>query len=166
MLAKADGLTVTGRNLRAAEADAQHRLLALLGRATTADDEPRRGGAVALPRPSGRRALAALVTPARGETCVLTLRQPLALVSVVDPESEPAIAEDQLRDLFGFTPAEARIAAELVAGHDPKAISDRLGLSINTVRLQIARIRDKTDTGRQSEFVSLILRTLSGRTSA
>ena len=62
--------------------------------------------------------------------------------------------------MFGFTPAEARVAAEFAAGHDPATIAERLGLSRNTVREQIMRVRAKTDTHRQGELIALVLRIL------
>ena len=162
MLAAADGLTAAGRGLRASTADAHRRLVRLIGQAASPDAGTRRGGAIALPRPSGKRPLTAMVTPARGEDVLTAPQGPLALVSVVDPEAAEATPTERLRELFGFTAAEARVAAEVIAGHEPAAIADRLGLSLNTVRVQIIRIRAKTDTNRQGEFIALMNRSLGG----
>jgi DNA-binding CsgD family transcriptional regulator len=159
MLALRDGLGCEGLRLRASGAAAQRRLASLLATAGAPEPERRRGGALALPRPSGRRPLALLATPARSSGD-LPGWSPLVLVSVVDPELGEQDPEARLRAYFGFTPAEARVAAELAAGYDAHEIAERLSRSVNTVRAQIARIREKTETGRQTELVALMVRAL------
>jgi DNA-binding CsgD family transcriptional regulator len=163
LLADGDGLRSSGRTLRASAPEAQRRLARLIGQAVSTDSESRRGGAITLPRPSGRRPLAALVTPARGGGSLIAPGGPYALVSVVDPEASETAPVDRLRELFGFTPAEARVAALFIGGLEPKAIGEQLGLSVHTVRVQITRIRAKTDTSRQGEFIALVTRSLGGR---
>jgi DNA-binding CsgD family transcriptional regulator len=160
MLAAADGLAVRGPWLKAETSAAHAELMRLIGHATAPDAAQRFGGVAALPRPSGRRALAARVTPGRGPGRLGFASGPLAFVSVTDPEADTPGEAEQLRRVFGLTPAEARVAAEYVAGYDPQAIAERLGLSLNTVRVQIVRIRAKTETSRQGEFIALALRTL------
>lgn len=162
LLADRDGLGASGRTLRASAPGAQRLMARLIGQAASPDLEARRGGAIALPRPSGRRPLAALVTPVRSEGAPIAPGGPFALVSVVDPEAGETAPIDRLRDLFGFTPAEARVAALFIAGLEPRAIADQLGLSLNTIRVQITHIRAKTDTSRQGEFIALVTRSLGG----
>jgi DNA-binding CsgD family transcriptional regulator len=131
----------------------------LLAAAGAADPAQRRGGALALPRPSGRRPLSLLATPTRGASGHMA-GAPLVLLSVVDPELGQAVPEDRLRAFFGLSPAEAHVAAELIAGYDIREIADRLGRSTHTVRLQAARIREKTETNRQAESIAVMMRTL------
>jgi len=159
MLALRDGLFCDRGRLRASASDAQRRLAALLSAATAPEPERRRGGSLALPRPSERRSLALLGTPTRGGPDPFC-GHPLVLLSVIDPELGGAVPEERLRTYFGFSPAEAHVAAELVTGYDPREIADRLGRSIHTVRVQISRILEKTGTSRQSELVALMMRTL------
>jgi DNA-binding CsgD family transcriptional regulator len=158
MLALRDGLFCDGRRLRACGGETQRRLASLLAAASSAE-AVRRGGSLAIPRPSERRPLALLAIPTNGGADPQG-GAPLVLLSVVDPELGEAVPEERLRAYFGFSPAEAHVAAELMAGYDPREIADRLGRSINTVRVQIARILEKTDTSRQSESVALMMRTL------
>ena len=160
LLAAGDGLSAAGRGLRASTADAQRRLARLIGQAVSPDAGTRQGGTTTLPRPSGKRPLAVMVTPARGEDALTA--GAFALVSVVDPEAAQTTPAERLRDLFGFTAAEAKVAAEVIAGREPAAIAERLGISVNTVRVQIIRIRAKTDTSRQGEFIALMNRSLGG----
>ncbi|HEX3916069.1 MAG TPA: helix-turn-helix transcriptional regulator [Caulobacteraceae bacterium] len=159
MLVERDGLFSDRRRLRAHSAGTQRLLAALLAAGMADEVGRRRGGSLALPRPSGRRALALLATPTRSEPDPLAGR-PLVLLSVVDPELGQVIPEERLRAYFGFSPAEARIAAEMLAGYDAREIADRLGRSIHTVRLQIARVRESTASRRQGEAVAVMLRAL------
>jgi DNA-binding CsgD family transcriptional regulator len=159
LLTQRDGLLSDRRQLRAHSADAQRRLAALLTAGIARDGGRRRGGALALPRPSGRRPLALLATPTRGAAEPLA-GNPLILLSVVDPELGQATPEERLRAYFKLSPAEARIAAEMLAGFNAREIADRLGRSIHTVRLQIARVRESTASRRQGEAVAVMLRVL------
>lgn len=62
---------------------------------------------------------------------------------------------------FRLTPAEARIAQALAQGHPPAEIADDFGISRTTVAFHMRNIFQKTDTRRQAELVSLLLRTLA-----
>ncbi len=64
-----------------------------------------------------------------------------------------------LRETYGLTPAEVRVAQNLVSGSALTDIADTLGVTHNTVRNQLKSIFSKTDTKRQTELVGLILST-------
>ncbi len=162
LLAGADGLYARPDGLRAATAEASRGLARLLGRAAGADSAPAVSGAMSIPRPSGRRPLALLVSPVGMQSQPQMAGARLALICVVDPEQAISAPQDRLRDLFGLTAAEAKVAAELVAGHEPRVIAERFGVSLNTVRFHLARTMEKTQTTRQSDLVLLIFRTLQG----
>ena len=80
------------------------------------------------------------------------------LLILIDPlerrEPTPAL----LKQLFGLTPAEARIAIELVRGHGLKGIASALRVSEGTVRTQLKAILAKTNTHRQADLVGLLVR--------
>ncbi|WP_137940070.1 hypothetical protein [Chitinivorax sp. B] len=83
---------------------------------------------------------------------------PLAMVLVSDPRKTRRGAAAQLRALFGLTPAEATLALELAAGRSLNELSEETGRSVDTLRTQLKCVFSKTDTHRQSELVSLLLR--------
>ncbi len=58
-----------------------------------------------------------------------------------------------LRESFGLTPAETRLAARLKEGLTLKEASGELGVSINTVRNQLRAIFDKIGLSRQSDLI-------------
>ncbi len=66
--------------------------------------------------------------------------------------------ELRLRRRFRLSKAEARVAKLLAEGLAPRIIADRLHVSIHTVRSQLQSIFQKTDTCRQAELTSLLLR--------
>ena len=153
VLGAGDGLVSRPEGLRGCTPDSSRRLAALIADAAAGGP----GGTFAAPRPSGLRALGVQVAPLRADAG----GPRLALVSISDPELAVVAPHERLRVLFGFSPGEARVAAELVAGHDLKAIAERLGVSHNTVRVQLAHALAKTETSRQSQLISLIIRTLA-----
>jgi pimeloyl-ACP methyl ester carboxylesterase/DNA-binding CsgD family transcriptional regulator len=75
-------------------------------------------------------------------------------VAVVFPAAE---ATDRLwtsvRESFGLTGAETRLAARLKDGLTLKEAADELSVSVNTVRNQLRAIFDKMGLNRQSELV-------------
>lgn len=70
----------------------------------------------------------------------------------------PAVEETgrlwvSIRDSFGLTPAEIRLASRLREGRTLKEAADELSVSHNTVRNQLRAIFDKMGLKRQSELV-------------
>jgi len=57
---------------------------------------------------------------------------------------------------FGLTPAEAQVACAVAGGASPQQIAARSGVSVNTVRTQLAMAFQKVGVGRQSELASAL----------
>lgn len=64
--------------------------------------------------------------------------------------------EDQLRRLFDFTPAEARLAAALASGTALKEAAMLQGIRFSTARSYLENIFRKTRTRQQSQLVALL----------
>ena len=158
ILARADGLELSRGALVAATTDVTRALQALVAAAGDPDAALRRGGSVALPRPSQASPLLVTVAPARTSRLSVFGAGPAVIVSVTDPEAAVDLPEPFLRQLFGLTPAEARVALKLLEGCDPRQAAAALGLSFYTVRAHLVRIFGKTGTGRQAELVRLLMR--------
>lgn len=71
--------------------------------------------------------------------------------------SPPIPASRLLIRCFGFSPAEARVAAGLCEGLDAKRLARREGNSINTIRSQVRGVLEKTRTTRQADLLRLLL---------
>jgi len=119
--------------------------------------------AIALSRPSGKRPYQVVAAPLTGRQHERCSCRALAVLFVTDPEATPETPEHLVRALYGLTPAESRVAENLLQGASPEEISDRYGVSLATVRSQLRSIFYKTETKRQSELVALLLRGPMGR---
>jgi catechol 2,3-dioxygenase-like lactoylglutathione lyase family enzyme len=73
-----------------------------------------------------------------------------------------ASPEAQLRALFGLTQGEARVATAIFEGMSMREASDALRIAHNTVRVQLARVYEKTGVTRQAELVKMMMRLTNG----
>jgi DNA-binding CsgD family transcriptional regulator/PAS domain-containing protein len=114
------------------------------------------GGAMPFPRP-GKKPFHLLVSPLRSESAALPGRAVVA-VFLSDPEMTPVVPAEVLRMLFGLTPAEARLALSIFAGHSLSETAEMTCVSRETVKSQMASVLVKTGARRQSELVRLVAR--------
>ncbi len=71
-----------------------------------------------------------------------------------------------LRDQFGLTFAEATLVLELLKGDGRAAAAQRCGISVNTARTHMMHIFQKIGINRQTELISLVMKTLPDRSAA
>lgn len=92
--------------------------------------------------------------PADGVENLLIDVSAIAVVTSAQPgePADPAV----VRDLFGLTLAEARIAALIGAGLAPRNASLALGISEETARTTLKRVFAKVGVSRQSELTALL----------
>jgi len=159
LLAARAGIVVRQGVLCAVEGDASRRLHALIGAAGDPERQRRSGGSMSIPRHDRTLPLSATVIPARSERVSLFDPEPCVLVCLVNPEADIPAQDAVLREVLGLSRAECQVALELLKGCSTREVARNLDLSYNTVRAHLARIMAKTGTHRQSELVSLILKT-------
>lgn len=80
-----------------------------------------------------------------------------AAVFATAPNSLPCDLECNLRRLYELTPAEARLAAALVAGESVQEFAERTDISEATARTHLKHVLAKTDTRRQSDLIRVIM---------
>jgi DNA-binding CsgD family transcriptional regulator len=73
----------------------------------------------------------------------------LAPCTIINPEL--------LQNVYGLTPAEARVAITLLEVYSAKGVANYLGVSFNTVRTQIKEIYVKLGVNSRANFVKLML---------
>jgi pimeloyl-ACP methyl ester carboxylesterase/DNA-binding CsgD family transcriptional regulator len=96
----------------------------------------------------------AYVIPARALPGALELADDDQSYALVFPAvEETGRLWTSIRDSFGLTPAEIRLASRLRDGRTLKEAADELSVSINTVRNQLRAIFDKMGLKRQSELI-------------
>lgn len=84
----------------------------------------------------------------RPQRCLLVAARP-----GLGPPPSPLL----LGELFGLSPAEARLTARLLRGDDLEAAARALHVSPHTARTQLKAVFAKTDTHRQPELIRHIL---------
>jgi len=159
VLAAEDGLRVERGALAASAPEATAALRRLVaGAADPAACGPSSaGGYLALPRPSLRRALELLVAPLTPELAPIATGRAVAALFLVDPERRLDLPLEALRQLYGLTPAEARLAALVGEGLGLPEVAARLGIARETAKSNLRAVFAKTGTRRQSELVRLLL---------
>lgn len=165
LLAAADGVAATACGLTGATPALTARLGGIIEAAIGRPGQASVSGALRLPRPSGRPALAVVALPLRPKFQASLLdgppgqdRSPAVLCCVTDPQAGTDLKQGLLAALFGLSPAEASLASDLLAGHELRDIAESRGRSINTVRTQLASLMAKTDTSRQADLIRLLTR--------
>lgn len=117
-----------------------------------------KGGALALPRGSGKRPLATVIGRIPGNLAPDGSGAGLALVLPRDLEETGAPTPTLLRQLFGVTPAEADLAEALLTGEILPEIAARRGIHVSTLRTQLSSLLAKTGCRRQGDMMRLMAR--------
>jgi DNA-binding CsgD family transcriptional regulator len=157
--APGDGLAIVEGRLRAAypaEQAALDRAVAIAISPAPPHELPP-PTAVILHRPSGRRPLIVRVSRLF-EAASNPVVDARALVSVVDTGLQRTPTGQLLRDLFGLTPKETELAVLLGSGHGLSEAAQLCRISLPHARQRLKIVFQKTETSRQSELVTLLLR--------
>lgn len=89
---------------------------------------------------------------------VLSDDGPHSVLLLIDLDATPLPSTSCLEQIFGLTPAEARLTLLLVDGKTLDEIAHLRHLSVATVRTQLKAVFEKTHTHRQAELVVLVSR--------
>jgi DNA-binding CsgD family transcriptional regulator len=157
LLRRPSGLSARGGRLAAAAASNARRLEALVARAGDADPGARCGGSLSVETDARSRPLSVTVMPVRGRNLEIFNSEPAVLACIADPDVGAAPAASRLRDLFGLTPTEARLALALLNGDTVREAAAAMGIKVNTAGVHLARIFDKTGVNRQSALIKVLL---------
>lgn len=79
------------------------------------------------------------------------------LVFVSDPEQKPLPCSALLRQLYGLSPTECRLAGLLLQGLEVREAAGRLSTTLETARFHLKRVLAKTGARRQTELMRLML---------
>jgi DNA-binding CsgD family transcriptional regulator len=157
-----DGLLIRGDRLCARRVFETAKISKLIAGATTEERRGATAGRMLIGRGHALPAYILTVAPLR--TVPVIDERRLALVVVVDPVRHAPSATD-LADFFGFSPAEARLAAAMMAGKRLSAIAADRGVRITTVRTQLVSILKKVGVKRQSDLLRVLSSTGIGSVS-
>jgi DNA-binding CsgD family transcriptional regulator/PAS domain-containing protein len=162
MLEAGDGIRLVSGRLTAAHREDQAAFASLFNPLGAVEGT---GAVAALRRPQNRRPLLVQALPLR----VHGRWDPAGrVVLLIDVDPPPPPSSDHLAALFGLTTAEARLWADLAMGATLAEISHRRKVSVNTLRVQLARLFNKVGVHRQADLVrrAMELREAIGPTEA
>ena len=94
------------------------------------------------------------------ETAPFRLHRRYAALYLDDGIAGTRDVHNALQELFGLTPAEARIAERVVHGVELSAIPGELGISRTTVRFHIEAIYDKLNVRTKGGMIATLARSL------
>lgn len=151
-----DALHLRHGTLSSWDPDANERLSSAVKRAT---DKASAGERVAqsftLPRKQGGLPLIGQVVPLTGAAHDVFMLARAVLV-ILDPLAKLDATAAVIRELFGLTPAEARMALRIAAGEHLTDIVAAENITIETARSRLKLVLAKTGTHRQAELAILI----------
>jgi DNA-binding CsgD family transcriptional regulator len=88
------------------------------------------------------------------------------LVLISDPDHGIGLNRERLQQIYGLTPAEARLATLLVEGKRLRTAAADLEISFETARTHLKRIFSKTNSESQADLVRLLLNLANQITSS
>jgi DNA-binding CsgD family transcriptional regulator len=83
-------------------------------------------------------------------------RPPAVLLFLIDTAADLDAEPIALREVFGLTPAEVRVALAVVREPGLAAAASALGMSTNTVKTHLARVFAKVGVRRQADLAQLV----------
>jgi len=146
-LAAADGIKLASGRLVAAHREDQAAFAALFNPVGAIEGT---NTVAALRRPQNRRPLLVQALPLRRNGRWDPAGRIVLLIDV-DPPHRPSAA--RLAAMFGLTAMEARLWADLATGATLADIALRRQVSVNTLRVQLARLFNKVGVHRQADLV-------------
>src|SRR3954453_2935695 len=153
MLSAGDRLTVRHGKLGALRNFETARLMALVAAATTLGASGPTIGCMLIGSRQGGMPYTVSVTPLGTEQALSP--SPLAMVLVAGPEQRQPSATD-LAHLFGFSPAESRVAATLLRGRKLSEIAVETGVRMPTLRTQLSSVLKKVGVSRQADLIRIL----------
>jgi DNA-binding CsgD family transcriptional regulator/PAS domain-containing protein len=155
-----NGIWIAAGGLRASRAEETLRLRQLLKEAAggVTTNGTHAGGVMQISRP-GKLPLKISISPL-ADSAYGSPHQAAAILLIAAPGSANALDARPLQQLFGFTPAEARLTAALVGGKSVREFTEEAGVSLNTARTHLKSLFTKAGVSRQSALVREVLATM------
>lgn len=147
-------LTLKGGRLSCA-VPAQHTRLQNLIQAGILHKAPR-GGVMQLGQSHVGTVHLAEIFPVNRARRLMAVAEPAALLVITRSNQSSPMAEHRLKEAFGLTETEARIAAYLTYGTGDDAIALAMGVAVSTVRTHVRSILAKAHVHSKSELAHLL----------
>jgi DNA-binding CsgD family transcriptional regulator len=159
ILTSKDGVFLRRNSLRCSQSSDQQKLEdachELMGRARD-DEQARHTCSISIDRTSSDTKWDVHIRIVEKQNVVFGEGGPELVLLLQGPVRDCAPSQSRLIEMFGVTPAEAKLIAHLTDGLTLTAAAEALGVSRNTARTQLSSIFTKTGVNRQAQLVKLV----------
>lgn len=156
LLANANGLKISSNRLRATDRIDDAALQSALSAALSVDNELQDQHGLTLTREGNRHAIGVVIKSQPYRRLIASESEKCALVFVRTPESLTLSDTKLIQQMFGFTPAEARLAICLAQGQPLEEIECAINIRHNTARSHLRSMYQKTDVNSMAELIHLL----------
>jgi DNA-binding CsgD family transcriptional regulator len=160
ILKSRDGLELTPTGTVRTSVKSMPSLNTLMGASANSATNGARDSVLPLRRPSGKRPLTAVVRALDAMPASQDPAAPTTLLFILDPEIPVETFEAELRQLYGLTSMEACLANLLMQGKALDECCTLLQIRRSTARTHLQHLFEKVGVQRQSELVSLLLKSV------
>lgn len=157
LFAARSGINVVNGRIHFANANADAALIAAVNACSQSRFNSPAGRRIDLNPTRPDTALAVDISPFRIAGLGPGEPRPSAILLIDDPGRRRRRHADAWEKNFGFTPAEAKLALEMLKGDGRAAAAERCGISINTARTQLSSIFEKAGVMRQAELIKVLM---------
>ena len=155
LLSQRQGLCLREGKLAVSEGRSGQQFRSMLRGLLTVDDLTPQG--IRLLDDNGKALLELVGRRLPGSSAPLDLRTPVVVLLAMPCQQDIKEPNTSLmRDLYGFTACEARLAKLLVQGYSAPEAAELLCVSINTVKTHLKGIFEKTGYNKQSQVVAIL----------
>lgn len=157
-----DGLELDSGGIVAAIHEKTESLRELVKKVAESRGEERAGSdsAFAVQRAEGKRPLTLFVRAVKTKADTPVANEAAVLIMILDSTLPVETTEAELRQLYGFTATEARLANHLMEGLALEDCCEAMEIRRTTARMHLRNIFAKTGVRRQGELVSLLLKSI------
>jgi DNA-binding CsgD family transcriptional regulator/PAS domain-containing protein len=164
LLTEGDALQLSGSRLTARIHHENERLQQLIGDLLRSENASTpKGEWLRISRASGRMPYALFASRIAMHEFSPLSDPPAVLVVAHDPTARMAVDPTELRQLYGLTEMEARLAAALAAGHDLASASVLLAIRPTTARVHLKAVFRKMEVNRQQDVIRILAALGAGR---
>jgi DNA-binding CsgD family transcriptional regulator/PAS domain-containing protein len=153
ILRRGDGLTIHDGQICARRNFETAKLAELIAGTTNKNRGRPWAGCLLIGRDGGRPSYVVRVAPISAGLADLDPSMAMVLISAPD---ENRVSESELSELYGLSPAEARLAVAVAFGKRLSELAREFGVQITTLRTQLSSVLKKCEVERQSDLVRLI----------
>lgn len=154
-----DGLYLRHNSLRCVRSSEQAKLETVCGELLSGDQEAAQAtgtSSLSIGRSDAGGSWDVQVRTVRNQNVVFANEGSELALLLQDPVRDCTPSDSRLIEVFGVTPAEAKLIAQLVDGLTLTAAAEALAISRNTARAQLSSVFTKTGVNRQAQLVKLV----------